>query len=315
MSQIKLYISFCQVLKIYLITKNLAQIKIALVLEFYKINFLINFPQKTKYMRNSLLTAEKIVIKIGTSSLTYPNGKLNFRKIKNFVEAIMKVSKSGKKIILVSSGAVGIGAGRLGLNYKPQDLAEKQALAGIGQAELIKIYRKFFAEHNQNVAQVLLTRDNLSTPIRVQNATNTLNTLREMNIIPIINENDTVSTDEIIFGDNDSLSADVAIVSQSDLLIILSDIDNLYSADPKVNPSATALKLVTCIDESIEKLATGTGSSFGTGGMQTKITAAKKCLDANIHMVIARADRENVLSDVIAGEDVGTLFFAKKIDI
>jgi len=263
-------------------------------------------------MRNSLIKAEKIVIKIGTSSLTYPNGKLNFRKIKNFVEAVVKVSAIGKKIILVSSGAVGIGAGRLGLNYKPQDLAEKQALAGIGQAELIKIYRKFFAEHNRNVAQVLLTRDNLNTPIRVQNATNTLNTLLKMNIIPIINENDTVSTDEIVFGDNDSLSADVAIVSQSDLLIILSDIDNLYSADPKQNPEAKAIKIITKIDESIEKLASGAGSSFGTGGMQTKITAAKKCLDANILMVIARADRENVLSDVVAGEDVGTLFFAQK---
>jgi len=262
-------------------------------------------------MRNKIIEAEKVVVKIGTSSLTYPNGKLNFRKIELLVKEINSICELGKKVILVSSGAIGVGAGRIGMTKKPDKLAEKQALAAIGQAELIKIYRQFFALHKRNVAQVLLTKENLDTPIRRANATNTLNSLLEMGIIPIINENDSVSTDEIVIGDNDSLSAHVAIVSESDLLIILSDIDNLYTADPRKDPSAKAIKLLTKIDESIERLASGTDSSFGTGGMLTKITAAKMCLAEGIHTLIARADRPNVLMDICTGEDVGTLFFAE----
>jgi glutamate 5-kinase len=260
-------------------------------------------------MRTEIAKANKIVIKIGTSSLTYPNGKLNFRKMQKFVKSIMELIAMGKKVILVSSGAIGVGAGRIGIDAKPTELALKQALAAIGQAELIKIYRKFFSFYQQKVAQVLLTRDNLITPIRLQNATNTLNMLLEMSILPIINENDTVSTEEIVIGDNDSLSADVAIVSQSDLLIILSDIDHLYSADPKKDASAKALKLITKIDQSIEQLASGSGSSFGTGGMMTKISAAKKCMNNHIHTIIASAEQENVLTDILTGKDVGTLFF------
>ena len=263
-------------------------------------------------MRNKIAKAEKIVIKIGTSSLTYPNGKLNFRKIQNLVKAINEVQNAEKKVILVSSGAIGVGAGRIGMTKKPKNLAQKQALAAIGQAELIKIYRKFFAQYNKKVAQVLLTKDNLNTPIRLSNATNTLNSLLDMKVIPIVNENDSVSTDEIIIGDNDSLSADVAVVSESELLIILSDIDNLYTADPRKNPSARAIKIVTKVDKKIEKLASDTISSFGTGGMATKISAAKKCLSNDIHMIIARSDKENVLNDIIEGKEVGTLFFAKK---
>ena len=262
-------------------------------------------------MRSKIAKVEKIVIKIGTSSLTYPNGKLNFRKIRSLVEAINQVSEAGKKVILVSSGAIGVGAGRIGMNKKPENLAQKQALAAIGQAELIKIYRQFFREYNKKVAQVLLTKDNLNTPIRLSNATNTLNSLLDMGVIPIINENDSVSTDEIVIGDNDSLSADVAVVSESQLLIILSDIDNLYTADPRKDPLAKAIKLLTVVDEKVEKLASGTVSSFGTGGMATKISAAKKCLASNIHMVIARADKENVLIDILEGKEIGTLFFAE----
>lgn len=200
----------------------------------------------------------------------------------------------------------------MGLKNKPNKLAQKQALAAIGQAELINIYRKFFSEYDLNVAQVLLTNDILKNKASADNAKNTLNGLTEMGIIPIINENDTVSTNEIIIGDNDSLSAEVAILSQSELLIILSDIDYLYTADPRINPDAKAIKLVEKIDTNVEKLGSGNGSAFGTGGMATKISAAKKCLKKNINMIIAGTANKSVLSDIFKGEEIGTLFYTKR---
>ena len=259
-------------------------------------------------MRNKISEAKNIVLKIGTSSISYSNGKLNFRKIKSFVQEIKHLHTLGKNIIVVSSGAVGIGAGRMGLKNKPSKAAQKQALAAVGQAELINIYRKFFNEHSLNVAQVLLTNDILKNKPSADNAKNTLNGLTEMGIIPIINENDTVSTHEIIIGDNDSLSAEVAILSKSELLIILSDIDHLYTADPRTNPDATAIKLVELINKDIEKLASGNGSAFGTGGMSTKISAAKKCMSKDINMIIAGSGNKNVLSDIFDGKEIGTLF-------
>ncbi len=258
-------------------------------------------------MQTKIIHAKDIVIKIGTSSISYPNGRLNFKKIKSFVNDIGKIHKQGKKVILVSSGAIGVGAGKMGLSHKPERLSEKQALAAIGQAELINIYRKFFKELSINVGQVLLTKDIINNEITARNAQNTLRGLISMGIIPIINENDTVSTEEILIGDNDSLSAEVAILSKSKLLIILSDIDGLYSANPRTNPDAYLIKHVYEITDEIEELSKGKGSTFGTGGMQTKITAAKKCLDAGIHMIIAKFEAK-VLQEIFEGKEIGTFF-------
>ncbi|MCF6242857.1 MAG: glutamate 5-kinase [Bacteroidales bacterium] len=258
-------------------------------------------------MRTKITQAKNIVIKIGTSSISYPNGRLNFQKIKSFVDDIGNLHQDGKNIILVSSGAIGVGAGKMGLSRKPERLSEKQALAAIGQAELINIYRKFFKELSINVGQVLLTKDIINNEITAKNAQNTLQGLIAMGIIPIINENDTVSTEEILIGDNDSLSAEVAILSQSELLIILSDIDGLYSEDPHINPDAMLIKQVHEITNEIEKLSKGKGSAFGTGGMQTKIAAAKKCLNKDIQMIIAKFEAK-ILQDIFKGEEIGTLF-------
>ncbi len=258
-------------------------------------------------MRTEIIHIKDIVIKVGTSSISYPNGKLNFKKIKLFVKDIAELHNEGKNIILVSSGAIGVGAGKMGLIKKPEKLSEKQALAAIGQAELINIYRKFFNELSINVAQVLLTKDIINNKITTINAQNTLKSLLSMGIIPIINENDTVSTEEILIGDNDSLSAEVAIISQSKLLIILSDIDNLYSADPRKNPNAYPINRVYEITDEIEKISKGKGSAFGTGGMLTKILAAKKCMNVDIKIIIAKF-KQDVLQNIFKGKEVGTLF-------
>lgn len=262
-------------------------------------------------MRDKIKQVERIVIKIGTSSITYQNGKLNLRKIEQLVRAVSVISRQQKEVILVSSGAVGVGAGRIGLHTKPEKLSEKQALAAIGQAELIKIYRNFFDNYDKKIAQVLLTMGNLNSPVRLSNATNTMNSLLKLGIIPIINENDAVSTQALEIGDNDSLSAHIAIVAESDLLIILSDIDNLYTDDPRSNPNAKPIKIVKKIDKSIEDLARGAGSSFGTGGMATKIKAAKMCMEKGINTVIASAEDPNVLEYIINGKEVGTLFYCE----
>ncbi len=247
-------------------------------------------------------------MKIGTSTLSYPNGKLNFQRIELLARVISDVQARGKEVLIVSSGAIAVGAGRLGLHEKPAALADKQALAAVGQAELIKIYQKFFDNYHQFVAQVLLTKDGIVNPIRRTNARNTLNTLITMGIIPIINENDTVATDEIEFGDNDTLSAFVADLVDADLLIMLSDIDGLYSADPRANASAEIISLVEEITPELDNIATGAGSSFGTGGMITKITAAKVCRDSGIDAIITNGSNPRVIYDVINGEETGTLF-------
>jgi glutamate 5-kinase len=213
-------------------------------------------------------------------------------------------------VILVSSGAIGVGAGRLGMIEKPLELAKKQALAAIGQAELIKIYQKFFEEYNQTVAQVLLTRDIITNPDRHQKAKNTLLKLLSMGIIPIINENDTISTDEIEYGDNDTLSADVAALIQSDLLILLSDIDGLYSADPKKVVNAEIIKTVEYFTPELLNSASGAGTSFGTGGMSTKLAAAKICVEAKIDTIITNGNNPFVVFDILDGKEIGTHFVA-----
>jgi glutamate 5-kinase len=250
-----------------------------------------------------------IVVKVGTSTLSYPNGKLNFQRIEKLASVLSGLQQKGKKMILVSSGAIAVGSGKLGLKSKPTETADKQALAALGQAELMKIYQKLFEAQNQKVAQVLLTRDIVDIPERRKNASNTLSALLSMNVIPIINENDTVATDEIVFGDNDTLSANVACLVNADMLVMLSDIDGLYSADPGKDPTATIIPLITEITGELEKSAMGSGNSFGTGGMITKISAAKICQPQGIKVSITNGAYPEVLNQILEGTPTGTLFF------
>lgn len=261
--------------------------------------------------RTSLKNKQRIVVKIGTSSLSYSNGRLNFQRIEKLAYVLSAIRKRGIQVTLVSSGAIGVGAGRIGMNEKPVNLAQKQALAAIGQAELIKIYQKFFSNYNQIVAQVLLTKDVLDNSVRHRNAKSTIERLLQMEIIPIINENDTISTYEIEFGDNDTLSAIVAKLIQSDLLIMLSDIDGLYSADPRITDNAEIIHTVTEITPELEKLANGAGTSFSTGGMITKLAAAKICYKENIDVVITNGSVPEIIFNVLEGKKVGTHFVPK----
>lgn len=270
-------------------------------------------------MRNKLKNKKRIVVKIGTSSLSYKNGRLNFQRIANLSNVLSALRSRDLEIILVSSGAIGVGAGRIGMIDKPDDLATKQALAAIGQAELMKIYQKFFEEYKQIVAQVLLTKDIVTLKEKHHNARNTILNLLKMGIIPIINENDTISTYEIEyggnFGDNDTLSANVATLVDADLLILLSDIDGLYSADPKTESGAKIIPSVYSITPELEKIATGSGTSFGTGGMITKIAAAKICLKANIDTVITNGSDPSIIFDLLEGKEIGTHFVANKDEV
>jgi glutamate 5-kinase len=265
--------------------------------------------------RDYFKAKKRIVIKVGTSTLSYSNGRINFQRIERLSYVLSAVRSRNIDVILVSSGAIGVGAGRLGLKEKPKDLAKKQALAAVGQAELIKIYQKFFEEYNQTVAQILLTKDVMTQPERYQNAKNTMLRLLDMSVIPIINENDTISTDEIEFGDNDTLSANVATLVEADLLILLSDIDGLYSADPRKDPAAEIIRTIDEITPEIEKLASGAGSSFSTGGMITKIIAAKSCMEAGIDTVITSGNEPSVIFEIIEGKEIGTHFVAGKKEV
>jgi glutamate 5-kinase len=258
--------------------------------------------------RAKLSEKQRIVIKIGTSSLAFPNGKTNYTRLDKLTMVLADMMSCGKEITLVSSGAIGVGAGMLKMDEPPESLVARQALAAIGQAELMKIYQKFFSQYNQMVAQVLLTPEGLDDESRFTNARNTLNQLISMKIIPVVNENDTVSTFEIQFGDNDRLSAKVAAMIDADLLIILSDIDGMYSADPKQDPGAEIISEVFEIDEQIERSASGIGSSFARGGMSSKISAVKICREKGIDTVIINGnDPKNILR-VMDGRQIGTMF-------
>lgn len=258
--------------------------------------------------RARLTSKTRIVVKVGTSTLSFPNGKTNYTRLEKLTMVLSDLMSCGKEIILVSSGAIGVGAGRLKMDKSPDNLVARQALAAIGQVELIRIYQKFFDEYNQMVAQVLLTPEGLNDETRFTNARNTLNQLISMKILPVINENDTVSTFEIQFGDNDQLSAKVAAMIEADLLIILSDIDGLYFSDPKLDPDAKILSEVHEISEEIEKSASGVGSSFAKGGMASKISAVKICRENNIDTVIINGSNPKNILKVISGKQIGTLF-------
>jgi len=262
--------------------------------------------------RKQLINKKRIVIKIGSSSLTHAGGKLNLLRVEKLARVMTDLHNSGKDLVLVSSGAIATGAGKIGIEKKPDDKIKKQALAAIGQAELIKIYDKFFEEYNKTVAQILLTKDGLEDPNRRRNARNTLNELIGMGIIPVINENDTISTDEIEFGDNDRLSATVATLIRADLLIILSDIDGMFTADPAQSKSAQLISKVTNFEDDIERYIFSNRSAVGTGGMSSKIAAARHCMEHEVDMIITNGSDPTVIYDVLDGKDLGTLFVSKK---
>jgi len=260
-------------------------------------------------MRKYFTDFKRVVIKIGTTTLTYPNGSLNLKTLDRLAWVLTDLRNSGKDIILVSSGAITVGATRLGLSERPRDIKGKQAASAVGQAILMQIYEQFFMQYNQKVAQILLTKDVLENETKKENARNTFNTLLEMGVIPIVNENDTISTDELGFSENDSLSAYVALLIDSDLLILLSDVEGLYDdGDPKINVGAKLISVVKNIDDDIVRSAGGAGSAAGTGGMATKISAARLAVENGINTVIASGADPQILFGIIAGEDVGTHF-------
>ncbi|MBC7959305.1 MAG: glutamate 5-kinase, partial [Vallitaleaceae bacterium] len=258
-------------------------------------------------LRNQLLDKRRIVIKIGSSSLTHKEtGHISVSKMERFVRQISDIKNSGKEVILVTSGAQAVGRSALNLMKKPDILAQKQAVAAVGQASLMMLYQKLFREYNLTVGQVLITKDLIEHEGRKENAINTFRALLDYNVIPIVNENDTVSTEEIEFGDNDNLSAIVSGLVNADLLIILSDIDGLYDSDPRSNPNAQLISEVNGVDESIVHMASGVGSKVGTGGMITKLQAAKFANDRGIDMVIANSETDQVLHKILQTQTIGT---------
>ena len=253
----------------------------------------------------------RIVVKIGTSTLAHPTGHLNIRRVELLCKIMSDIKNAGHEMILVSSGAIGMGVGKLGLRERPKDIPSKQAAAAVGQCELMYTYDKLFSDYHHTVAQLLITGDDTANESRRQNFTNTLNRLLELDALPIINENDTVATGEIVIGDNDTLAAIVAECVHAYLLILLSDIDGLYTADPHTHPDAVLLHRVTKIDDHIRELAGVSNSTQGTGGMVTKLRAAEICLRCGCDMVIANGNRPENLYDILDGKAVGTTFTEK----
>lgn len=262
--------------------------------------------------RSNIPTAKRIVVKVGTSTLSHSTGKLNFQRIERLVRELADLANQGKEIILVTSGAVSAGMDRLGLKEKPKTIPEKQAAAAVGQGILLHTYEKIFGEYGQIVAQVLLTREDSVNRKRYANSRNTLLTLLCMGVIPIINENDAVAVDELKIGDNDTLSAMVASIVDADLLIILSDVEGVFTANPQSDPTAALIPEIGDITPEIEDLAGGPGSMRGTGGMYTKIQAAKIAVNSGVVMVIASGFRDGVVREVLSGSNVGTLFLSKE---
>ena len=250
----------------------------------------------------------RIVVKIGTSTLAHTTGHLNIRRVEHLCKVLSDIKNSGHQLIMVSSGAIGMGVGKMGLRSRPKDIPTKQAAAAVGQCELMYTYDKLFSEYHHIVAQLLITGDDVGCEKRHTNFSNTLNRLLELGALPIINENDTIATEEIVIGDNDTLAAIVAKSVQADKLILLSDIDGLYTADPRTDPNATLIHLITKLDDSVLALAGGTDTNRGTGGMVTKLQAAKICMGCGCDMVIANGQNPRNLYDILDGKDVGTKF-------
>ena len=253
----------------------------------------------------------RVVVKIGTSTLAHANGRLNIRRVEELCKVLSDLKNSGCEIILVSSGAIGMGVGKLSLKEKPRDIPTKQAAAAVGQCELMYTYDRLFQKYHHTVAQILLTGSDFKHDDRYHNFQNTLSRLLELEVLPIINENDTIATDEIKVGDNDTLSAMVATSVGADRLVLLSDIDGLYTADPHKCADAKLIHNVDALTSEIMALAGDAGSALGTGGMKTKLHAAELCRDAGCEMVILNGAEPNLLYDLFEGKEVGTRFFAK----
>lgn len=263
--------------------------------------------------REHLKDKKRIVIKIGTSSLTHPEtGRLNLRKLEVLVRELSDLHNQGKDVVLVSSGAIGVGAAALGMDGKPAELKKKQACAAVGQARLMMIYQKLFSEYNQTAAQILMTKNTMVNNLNRKNAKNTFEELLKLGAIPIVNENDSISTYEIQFGDNDTLSAVVAALIGADLLILLSDIDGLFTDDPNTNPDARFIDVVEHLDKNLLNMGkASTGSKVGTGGMATKLTAAEIATAAGADMVIANGGDFHMIHKIVEGRKHGTLFLGQ----
>ncbi|MCF0228756.1 MAG: glutamate 5-kinase [Parasporobacterium sp.] len=254
----------------------------------------------------------RLVIKIGTSTIAHSGGRLNIRRTEELCKVISDLKNSGLEIIIVTSGAIGMGVGKLSLKERPSDMATKQACAAVGQCELMYVYDKLFSEYNHTVAQILITASDIENENRHHNFSVTLNRLLDLGVIPIINENDTIATEEIVIGDNDTLAAIVATSAKADLLVLLSDIDGLYTADPHNNPDARLIPEVYELTERIMNLGGDPGSALGTGGMRTKLTAASICTEAGCDMIIANGSDPGLLYRIADGESVGTRFVADR---
>jgi len=254
----------------------------------------------------------RIIVKVGTSTLTHATGHLDIRRVGVLCEVLSDLKNAGHEIVLVSSGAIGMGVGKLNLREKPSDMPTKQAAAAVGQCELMYVYDKLFSEYSHTVAQILLTGEDLRDEARRTNFSNTLSRLLSLDVLPILNENDTIATDEIAVGDNDTLGATVATCADADLLIILTDIDGLYTADPRKSASATLISEVREITPEMAESAGGSGTALSTGGMATKLAAARICMDAGIDMMIVNGSNPAVLYDALDGKPVGTRFIGRK---
>ncbi|WP_250277476.1 glutamate 5-kinase [[Clostridium] colinum] len=263
--------------------------------------------------RERIKDYKSVVVKVGTTSLTHKNGKINLQAIENLAWVLSDIRNQGKKVILVSSGAIAVGSERLSLDERPRDIIGKQVASAVGQGVLMQIYESFFSKYNQKIAQILLTKDVFDNSITRENAQNTLFKLLEMGVIPIVNENDTISTDEIEgFSDNDTLSAYVCDIAKADILIILSDIDGMYTKDPNKYNDAKIISEITKIDNDIENSAKGSNSSLGTGGMKTKVSSAKIVNKNGADMIVASGKEASILFKILTGENIGTLFVGKR---
>ncbi|MBR3847677.1 MAG: glutamate 5-kinase [Oscillospiraceae bacterium] len=252
---------------------------------------------------------KRVVIKIGTSTLTHENtGRLDLRHLELLARVLSDIKNMGIDVVLVTSGAIGVGMSKLGMTVRPKELRYKQAAASVGQCELMHIYDKFFLDYSQVVGQILITKSDIVEPERRQKVEDTFEALFEVDAIPVVNENDTTGVEEILFGDNDTLSAEVAALVKADLLIIFSDIDGLYDCDPRENENAKIIPRVHGITDEIRALAGGAGTKLGTGGMVTKIHAAEVCFENDIPMVITNGTKIETAYDIIGGKSVGTLF-------
>lgn len=255
---------------------------------------------------------KRIVIKIGTSTLTHETGRTNIRRMSSLVRVFSDFKNSGLEVIIVSSGAIAVGAGRLGLDGYPESTKERQAAAAVGQTELMFMYDKLFGEYGHPVGQILLNRSDVEDPVRKENLINTFEQLLKYKTVPIVNENDSIAVEELVFGDNDNLSAIVAKLVEADALIIITDIDGLYENDPKIYPDARIIPEVSEITDKIREIAGGRGSTRGTGGMITKIAAADLAVSSGISTIILNGDSPSNLYKILDGRQVGTMFTAKK---